>query len=629
MATNSSLPDPAQSTNMGTNPVAITQSGLERSPGVARIVKVDDTTGCTLTNASIKGLTPAEFEGLSNKEIDLARVIASSAEAQMLGVQERGLVSLLNSSITNIKPLINKVNVAEQSMILPYVQRRQRSVMNANYFTVEANAKSAADSVTDDAYKTVAAEDGDRVLTVNLGASDWASGSITSIERYFLPGGFLILNGVDTSNKVVEVQYKILGSAPVTNAISKALVTVRPVGEDIAQPTISNGQEVSGYTATTWASFSGKADYQLATGVLQTIANNVNDFEAWCKNQPSDLSVKLLVNWLQTTRESRQVDESYKETLAKVMSGKVNPYLKSMVYQPLAEQNKIAAKASSDQWNRAVWYNQALSNKQTPETYMQLPAVTDPENDSCTLEYKSNALGIKSLLQDANRVKDMSGGALSLDSLMADIYYLKRNREQDGSNVGVIDVMTDRFTYNLFYEKMAAYYKSKYGFEFHRNMQLNQTIKHDGIILFNYALYDLPEVGCQLAVFHDPYFDDLLNVSGKFFSGGAADGGMLYNANGSRSTTAVHGDAAGQAKAQKAARALWFIDWSDIKIGIAGTNAVTRKQPHPETQERYKCRMAHKNTEYSLRSTTWTTMMDVPARHLLIQNFSDELTLPS
>jgi hypothetical protein len=172
---------------------------------------------------------------------------------------------------------------------------------------------------------------------------------------------------------------------------------------------------------------------------------------------------------------------------------------------------------------------------------------------------------------------------------------------------------------------MAAYYKAKYGIEEQRNMQLNQTIKHDGIILFNYALYDLPEVGCQLAVFHDPYFDDLLNVGGKFFDGGDASGSKLYNANGSRSTTEVLGSTANQAKAKKAARALWFIDWSDVKIGIAGTNAVTRKAPHPEIQERYKCRMAHKNTEYSLRSTTWTTMMDVPARHLLIQNF--DLTL--
>ena len=624
MATNSSLPTPSENTgNVG-------QIGtpLTRDPGVARIIKVDDSTGCTLTNASIKGLTPNEFEALSNKEIDLARVIASSAEAKMLGVQERGLTTLLNSSITNIKPLINKVNVAEQSMILPYIQRRQRSVMNANYFTVQASeAATTANSAPDAAYKVVDADDGDRVLTVDLGASDWASGSITGIERYFLPGGFLIMNGWDSSNAAVEVQYKILGSEEVANAISMAKVTVRPVGADITQATIAGGQESSGYNATTWAAFTGKADYELGVGVLQTIANNVNDFEEWCRNQPTDLSVKLIVNWLQTTRESRQVDETYKETLAKIMSGKVNPYLKSMVYQPLAEQNKIAAKASNDQWTRGVWYNQALSDKQTPETYMQLPAVTDPEDNACTLEYKSNALGIKALLREANRIKDNGGNVLKIDQLMADLYYLKRNREQDGSTVSVIDCMTDRFTYNDFYEKMATYYKNKYGIDsFTRNMQLNQQIKHDGLVLFNYSLYDLPEVGCQLAVFHDPYFDDLLNVGGALF-GNTVDpeGGKLWNANGTRSTTDVMGDASGQAAYQKSARALWFIDWSDVKIGIAGTNAITRKQPHPETDRLYKCRMAHKGTEYSLRSTTWTTMMDVPARHLLIENFDTGL----
>jgi hypothetical protein len=188
--------------------------------------------------------------------------------------------------------------------------------------------------------------------------------------------------------------------------------------------------------------------------------------------------------------------------------------------------------------------------------------------------------------------------------------------------------MTDRFTYNLFYEKMAAYYKAKYGIDsFTRNMSLNQQIKHDGLVLFNYSMYDLPEVGCQLAVFHDPYFDDLLNVGGKFFAGGAADGGKLWNANGTRSTTDVMGNADGQKDYQATARSLWFIDWSDIKIGLAGTNAITRKAPHPETDRLYKCRMAHKNTEYSLRSTSWTTIMDVPARHLLIENFDIDLDI--
>ena len=116
-------------------PSASSDSSLTRAPGaidgsgnfLPRIVQVDSSTGCTLTNASIKGMTPAEFEALGNKEIDLARVIASAAEAKILGVQEKGLPTLLRSSITNIKPLLNETKVETQSLILPYVQRRQRS----------------------------------------------------------------------------------------------------------------------------------------------------------------------------------------------------------------------------------------------------------------------------------------------------------------------------------------------------------------------------------------------------------------------------------------------------------------------------------------------------------------------
>jgi hypothetical protein len=610
-------PNPSQSVEPGSTQIA--QSNLVRDAGFGRIIKVDDSTGCTLTNASIKGLTPAEFEALSNKEIDLARVIASSAEATMLGVQERGLVALLNSSITNIKPLINKVNISEQSIILPYIQRRQRSVINSGYFAIEGGKAADANSPVSDGYT---AGGGDQELTVNLGASDWAS-PIEHIERYFLTGGFVIANSWDSNEDPIESQFKIIGAIDATaGGISKAKVTLRPTGPSLKQ---EKADGTSGYTIAEWGTrgnagsgFAGKLDYELVKGVIQTIANNVNDFEEWCRNQPTDLSVKLIVNWLQTTRESRTVDQCYKETLQKIMNGDVNPYLKSMVYQPLAEQNKIASKASQEQWLRATWFNQAISENQTPETYMNLPAVTDPEDDHCTLEYKSNALGIRSLLRESGRIKNGNGAALTVESLQADIYYLKRNREQDGSSISVIDCMTDRFTYNKLFEVFNQYYKARYGWGLERAAQINQQITHNGILLFNYSMYDLPEVGCQLAVFHDPYFDDIINHQSSLFGAdGPVGGDKVIKSDGKRSSQSI----VGSATAAKVMRAMWFVDWSDVKIGIAGTNAVTRKSPHPDTDRLYKCRMAHKETEFSLRSTKWTTMMDVPARHLIIENF--------
>ena len=586
-------------------------STLIRDAGVGRIIKVDDSTGCTLTNASIKGLTPAEFEALSNKEIDLARVIASSAEAKMLGVRERGLVDLLNSSITNIKPLINKVNISEQSIILPYIQRRQRSVINSGYFAVRSGKIADGNSPISAGFDR---KGGDYEVTVNMGASDWAT-PIDHIERYFLTGGFVIVNHWSGTDPI-EVQFQIIGATnadDTTNKLSQAKVTLRPVGKQIS---------ATGYTEAEWTALDAdfKAQYAPSYGVVQTVANNVNDFEEWCRNQPTDLSVKLIVNWLQTTRESRTIDQTYRETLQKIMNGDVNSYLKSMVYTPLAEQNKIAAQASQEQWLRATWFNQPINDAQTPETYMQLPAVTDPEDDTCTLEYKSNALGIKALLAESNRVVNKAGGVYTVEDLQKDIYYLKRNREQDGSNISVVDVMTDRFTYNKLFEVFNQYYKARYGWGLDRNAQINQQITHNGILLFNYSMFDLPEVGCQLAVFHDPYFDDLINHQAPLFGSTLdPDGDKVVDKEGNRS--AIVANSGGHANYSKVMRSMWFVDWSDVKIGIAGTNSITRKQPHPETDRLYKCRMAHKETEYSLRSTKWTTMMDVPARHLIVENF--------
>ena len=105
-----------------------------------RVISVTGAQGCTLTNASIRGLTPGEFEAFQNKEIDLARMIANSAEAKALGVQERGLATLLRSSIKDIKPSLQEKRIDEQSLILPYIQRRQRSVINANFFAIESGA---------------------------------------------------------------------------------------------------------------------------------------------------------------------------------------------------------------------------------------------------------------------------------------------------------------------------------------------------------------------------------------------------------------------------------------------------------------------------------------------------------
>jgi hypothetical protein len=527
-------------------------------------------------------MTPGEFEALSNKEIDLARVIASAAEAKILGVQEKGLPTLLRSSITNIKPLLNQQKVETQSLILPYIQRRQRSHINSNYFAGSSGQASPTRGVGGE-------HAGAWEVTVDLGESPWAT-DIKLIDRYFLPGSTIIVSSWDVTTKATkDLVYKVIKAVDATaGGATKATLTL--------EPNITS----AGYSA-----LADTTPYEFLVGVVQTGANSVNDYEEWCHNQPADLSQQLIVNWLQTTRESRIVDDQYKATLESIMSGKVNPFLQNFVYQPLAEQNKRASQLSDEAWMRSVWYGQRINENQTPETYMNLPAVTDPEGSragsasngsDCVLEYKANALGLHTQLKDANRIVDRQGDDLDLDYLFQQLYYLKRNREADGDSISVIDVMTDRITANNIFTVMNKYYKDKYSWEVNRNADIGGTIEHNGIMLFNYNKYDIPEVGIQLAVFHDQYFDDLISAT--------------------PTTDGTNNDF------QSRSRTLWALDWSDIRVGVAGTNSVTRKNPAPEVMDAYRCRMNAVIKEYSLRSTTWTTMIDRPQRHLVIQNFS-------
>lgn len=539
-----------------------------------RLVPVSSACGCTLTNTSIRGLTPGELENLQNVEVDLARVILNSAEAKILGVQESSLATFLRSTIKDIKPKLGTSKVDEQSIILPYIQRTQRSYINANYFTIESGAATAGAGTGD-----IPASAWN--VTVNLGES-WLKTDLTQIERYFKPGNTLIVLTWDntTSKNAKTLVFTILSAA--NGGDSKAVVTIQPNITDTAFLALANNA-------------GGRGQYRPTFGVAQTGANSVSNRESWCHNSPADLSRKLLVNWIQTTRTSRCVDDAYLKTLDAIMKGKVNAFQQGFVWSPIAEQNKRAAQIEDDEWLRSVFFGQKINEKQTPETYDELPTVADVSNPLCPLEYKANALGFFTILSDCNRVVDLNGAALDLDYIHQQLYYLKRNREADGDKIAVIDSLTDRWTAAKIYDAMSRYYKVRYGVDTVRQAKVGEKITHDGIIMFNYNLYDIPEVGVQWAVFHDPFFDDHLSAFPATVS--AVD----FKSRG---------------------RNLWFLDFSDMSVGLGASMSVRRKQPDPETNALYQCVMVANTKEVQLKSQKWTVMLDRPQRHLVIHNFS-------
>lgn len=536
-----------------------------------RIINVDASTGCTLTRASIIGMTPTTFEAQGFTEVKMDMVIQRAKEARVAGVIENTLEDLLMSRMANIKGSLMKAQIgASESVILPYIYRRQRQNINSNYWNVVTGAATPGAGQG-------GLHPGAWDLTVGLTSSPFAS-ALVSLEQYFLPQKNVQVEYINTTTNVLyNPMMQILASVNANSgATQRAKITVIPP-----------------YTVSGWNALSAAAKlvYQPTAGLVIVMANAISDYESWCYQDNAENTNKLLTFFLQTTREVHQYSDEYLLALnAALTSG----YFKDFRELPLAQQKVIQHKKFVRDWMNSVFYGQAINEFQDPNTYTQLPTVVDPLNPSCTLEYKANALGCRTQLSNCGRVLDMQGAALNLNNGSSGLfqagYLLKRAREASGGTVDTIDWMTDRFTAGIILQVMQDYYKKKYGVDTTRFYQPNQKLMFVDQVMATYNLYQLPpdDGGYNFAVFTDPFFDD------KLISFAAAQ--------------------------QNAGRVMWGIDWTDFQLGIAGTNSATRQTN--VAADLYNCIIRPNVRHFQHNSTTWTTILEDVNRHLIVQNFA-------
>lgn len=545
-------------------------------PCLGRTVSLDASCGCTVSRMTITGLTSADIVNFGNSEIDLARTIFESAELKMLGVPERGLNMLLKGRIKNIKGdlVISKIN--QQSIIQPWITRRQQSFINDNYFKILSGTPTPGHGVgtmPESAWN----------VTVELGGAWINDGGISALEKSFVIGSTLVVHTWDNivNKTALTLQFSILNAVNADGGgVYKATLTIVP-----------------NLTAAEWLALTPaqQASYHPTFGVAQTSANNVDDREAYCNQQRADLNMRLVDFWLQTTRATTCLQQSYEEVLDAIMAGKVNEYLKNMKFMDVAAQEKQKAARSEREWMNSIMYGQIINGNQTQANWRSLPAVLDPLDTTCQLGVHANALGFFTLLNNCNRVIDMAGGKLSLDYVFQTILYpLKRNREADGDQIQVIDSMTNRYMANTILETMSKYYPARYGITNTRFFEVDQKVTHDNIVFFTYNVYDVPDVGVKWAVYVDDYFNDFVDSFNQQIVGWDF---------------------------KTRANSLWFVDWSDADVGLMKTNQVVRKYPDMGgIPEAYKCVITPNVSTYKLSSKTWTAMIARPNRHLIIHN---------
>lgn len=508
----------------------------------------------------MQAMKPSDFEDLFWKEVGMSRVVASTKEGRICGVKQRALQDLLLSRTVPLKQT-NLAPGSDQSVIAPWVYRPKRWQVNANYWEVEAgeaNAEAGSGTIPASAWD----------LTIVNSSGQFAS-DLPAIEKYFLPGRFIIVLYVDPVTGVGRrIQMRVISA---TNADSggtyKAIVTCYP---NIATDT--------------WATYTSdqKAPYQPTHGLVIPLTNSVSQYESWCYNDTAEIPLTLKAVWFQTMRRTHCYTDQYVKAIEAPL---LDPLFKKFRLMPIVQQKKRQAElAQMMKWN-SVFFGREINDHQTVETYDQLEEVRDPANTGCVLEYKANTLGIVKQLEDCCRVVDFAGAAMDFDLLQEALYTLHRYRQTED-----IDAFTDRYTASNIHTMMIQYYKDKYGYELNRFFNIGQPIKFDNQVLWNYNTYDFPEAGTRLHIIHDPFFDDHLSAMPT------ADKSM--------------------------GRYFMMLDWSDIEIGLSQAKSVTRKTN--EADALYNCVVTPVITQYQLYSETFAVDVNDPNRHLIYTNFSDE-----
>lgn len=542
-----------------------------------RMVKIPDSCGCTLTAASIEGLTPDRFAEMGHREFALARVISQSIEARTIGVTPSSLQDLLMSRIRTInKGELQKRTVEKQSIVMPFTYRNRMTNISFDYFKILSGAANP-DAGTGD----VPAHAWDIVV----GTTDaWMSRDLEGLEQFFLKGQYIYVQNSDHtagagSQTAFTGAFKVYAAESVSGEPAQARVTIIP-----------------SFTAAGFAALAApeQALHQPTDGVLEVGTNNVDDFESWCHNELAENTRSLITDWHQTSRYSQCHNDEYDRILKEINAGKVNEYLNDFRKLPLARQNAMRRKKYDDKWMRSVFYNQRINENQDPNTYDQLETIQDPD-DGCVYGYKANALGLRTLLADENRILDVGGGTLDLDLLFQNMWEIKREREIDGPEVDTIDIMTDKDTAAKIGSLLIDYLKKAYGTDsITRFMEPGTVVDHWGAIHWKYNRYDIPHMGFRIAIFQHNFFTDRII---QFPSEMTARG-----------------------------RQIWIIDWTDWDIGLLGTSSVNREyrgKAFTEVNELFSCVITPNTKHYELRSMTWNNRIGNARRHRIIENFSD------
>lgn len=524
---------------------------------------------CDVITAESDELTSIFTDG-SGHYRDLKALLATQFEIKACGAKQNGLYDFLMS---NKRMLGNKRIVTPlgpgNSEIAPFVMASQHSVINAEFWSVVNFFNTAG------------------TYTIHV----QSRASIPLDDRWFVPGMNVYLSARSSAGTALRGSFLVTASVP-SNFGGSPTIKITATAEN----------DTLGAAAK--AAFSGfSSGSPLSAAVLVRGTANVQDVERWCYNRPALNDRKHVPFWYETDRYTMCTDQLYEAWFKRLQDG--NEYFKLFGDVDAATRNKQLGDMHQREWLNKFFWNKRISSNQTLASYRSLAEVDTfgqstqglylPGEGRC-VGRKANAIGVYEQLAECGQVFDVQNQRLNLVELFEQLIYpIWRARGDQGIPNQTIEIFTDSFTASQIQQGMMEYYDTRSRGLARFNIDTQKVMMGQmGRLGFNYDTYRLQYPIVDLRIVTHPYFDDYAtaHISENIPSAG---------------------------------RFLWILDFTSIYPGIIASNAKTHTTGEIEQLARidrdYACVMENPTQTVSLKSLTWTAVVECTATSAIVENF--------
>lgn len=456
--------------------------------------------------------------------------------------------------------------------IRPYILAKRKGPINNNYWIAQTGLACDADGTT------------------NGSGVDWKMNftSPTSIPldaKWFNAKERVFIQSLSAGGSATATAWEVVGIYNPTTITSDGFITV------ILKPQNS-------------ASFLPAARRESPTNGLGVRGTaNISDFESFCSRPPGLITTTEDPFWIETTRDAICDDELYAEWLNLVKAN--NPLYANFFDLDTIEFNR---QTGEDFYRRLA--ETFLRNKARPSqaistvTSLEQINTVGPGSARC-VGYKANAIGVYEQHVECERVVDAQGTKLNLPALWQALYKIQRIRKDTGSKAGdIIEIFMPSAYAKMFNAAMLNYYKAESQGMLQMFMDVNKPAQKAPLGFF-YRDYPLLWPNLTVRVTTDPYFDDYAAAMEKLAS------------------------VTGNVSFSNLGRQIWIVDWSQIYMGVFGSERVVNKVGDRASltavNTDYQCVMRVPTTSYTLMSLTWTAIAECVKGNLIIENLSNEV----